>query len=100
VGDVYINGRLAQPHRVMHMMTTEVVRDRDYHLALDREMPLPPGRRHIRGQEHHTHLVVLPITPVKGQGPVFKPLKTAFILPNGKPQPFIHIMWEQDEIVQ
>jgi len=98
VGDIYINGKLTEPHRVMHMMTTEIVRDRDYHLALDSEMPLPADRWHIKGQPHHTHLVVLPITPVKGHGPVFKPLKTAFILPNGKPQPFIHVMYEQDEI--
>ncbi len=97
VGDVYINGKLAEPHRVMHMMTTEIVRDRNYHLALDSEMPLPSGRWHIKGQSHHTHLVVLPITPTK-QGPVFKPLKTAFMLPNGMPQPFIHVMFEQDEI--
>lgn len=98
VGGIYINGKLAESHRVMHMMTTEIVRDRDYRLALDGEMPLPAKRWHIKGQAHHTHLVVLPITPVKGRGPVFKPLKTAFILPNGKPQPFIHVMYEQDEI--
>lgn len=98
IGDVYINGKLAEPNRVIHMMTTEIVRDRDYRLALDSEMPLPPERWHIKGQSHHTHLVVLPITPVKGRGPVFKPLKTAFTLPNGKPQPFIHVMYEQDEI--
>lgn len=97
IGDVYINGKLAEPHRVIHMMTTEIVRDRDYRLASDSEMPLPPNRWHIKGQPHHTHLVVLPITPTK-QGPVFKPLKTAFRLPNGMPQPFIHVMYEQDEI--
>jgi len=99
VGDVYINGKLAQPHRVMHMMTTEVVRDVDYKLAVDEELPLSPERRHISSQEHHTHFVVMPIEPVKGVGPTFKPLKTAFMLPNGMPQPFIHVMFEQDRIV-
>lgn len=100
VGDVYINGKLAQPHRVMHMMTTEVVRDKDYHLALEKEMPLHPDEWHVKGQAHHTHLIVLPITPVKGKGPVFKPLKTAYELPNGKTQPFMHIMFEQDTVMR
>lgn len=99
VGDVYINGKLAQPHRVMHMMTTEIVRDKNYHLALQEEMPLPPSRWIVKGQSHHTHLIILPIQVGK-KGPVFKPLKTAFILPNGKPQPFIHVMYEQDTIVK
>jgi len=100
VGDVYINGKLAQPHRVMHMMTTEVVRDKDYKLALDEDLPLSPSQRHIKTQKTHTHLVVLPIMPVKGKGPTFKPLQTAFKLPNGMYQPFLHIMYEQDTIVQ
>lgn len=100
VGDVYINGKLAQPHRVMHMMTTEVVRDKDYKLALDEDLPLSPDQRHIKSQATHTHLVVLPITPVKGKGPTFKPLQTAFKLPNGMFQSFLHIMYEQDEIIQ
>lgn len=99
IGDVYINGELAQPKRVMHMMTTEVVRDRDYRLASSDELPLPASERIIKGQEHHTHLVVLPIKVGK-EGPEFSPLKTAFQLPNGKPQPFMHIMFEQDDVVQ
>jgi len=40
------------------------------------------------------------VTPEPGRGPVFKPLKTAFELPNGKPQPFIHVMYEQDTVVE
>jgi len=99
VGNVYINGELAQPERVMHMMTTEVVRDRDYHLALQEEMPLSKDEKIIKDQPQHTHLVVLPIKVGK-EGPEFNPLKTAFKLPNGKPQPFMHIMFEQDEFVQ
>lgn len=99
VGDVYINGELKEPHRVMHLMTTEVVRNRDYELVHEKDLPLAPSERHIKGQAHHTHLVVLPIVPKKGQGPVFKPLQHGFELPNGKIQPFMHIMFEQDEIV-
>jgi len=99
VGDVYINGNLAQPHRVMHMMTTEVVRDKNYKLALDEDLPLAPDQSIIRDQSHHTHFIVLPIVPVKGKGPVFSPLKTAFRLPNGMLQPYIHVMYEQDKVV-
>lgn len=98
VGDIYINGRLSDSGRVMHMMTTEVVRDKNYRLASSEELPLAPDDRIVKGQDHHTHLVVFPLRAVKGKGPVFEPLKTAFMLPNGKPQPFMHIMYEQDTI--
>lgn len=97
-GDVYIDGRLADHNAVMHMMTTEVVRDRNYHLALNDEMPLPPSRLIVAGQSTHTHLIVLPLRIVPGKGPVFEPLKTAFKLPNGMTQPFMHIMFEQDHV--
>lgn len=93
--DVYIDGNLADHMAVCHMMTTEMVRTRTYHLALNNQMPLPPKQWFIPGQATETHLIVLPaqVTP---KGPVFKPLKTAFKLPNGKTQPFMHIMYEQD----
>ncbi len=68
VGDVFIDGKLAQLHRVMHMITTDIVRDKNYHLALQEEMPLPPERWIVKGQSHHTHLIVLPIQVGK-QGP-------------------------------
>lgn len=97
-GDVYIDGKLADRDAVMHMMTTEIVRDRDYHLALNDQMPLAPDQWFIKGQATHTHLIVLPLRVVHGQGPVFRPLKTAFRLPNGHDQPFMHIMFEQDQM--
>lgn len=98
MGDVYIEGKLADENVAMHLMTTEVVRDRNYHLALNSEMPLSPDQRLIKGQATHTHLIVFPIKIVPNKGPVFQPLKTAFKLPNGKTQPFMHIMFEQDEV--
>ncbi len=98
IAELYINGELVEPNRVIHLMTTEVVRDKDYHLALQEELPLPPERWHVKGQSHHTHLVVLPFVGVPGKGPVFKPTPVEFELPNGKRQPFMHIMYEQDEI--
>lgn len=98
IGDVYMNGELIEPKRVMHMMTSEVVRDKQYRLATDEEMPLSPDNWLVGGQPHHTHLIVLPVTTAGGKGPEFKPLKTGFKLPNGMPQPFMHVMYEQDTI--
>jgi hypothetical protein len=95
---VYINGEKADT-KVAHLMTTEVVRQRDYSLAIDEEMRLAPSERHIPSQQHHSHLIVIPIKPTP-KGPVFEPVKTAFELPNGKKQPFIHMMFEEDTIVE
>lgn len=98
VVNLYINGEQVDT-KIAHLMTTEVIRKRDYSLALDEEMPLSPSERHIPSQDHHTHLIVLPIKPTP-QGPVFEPVKTAFELPNGKKQPFIHVMFEEDKILE
>lgn len=100
VGDVIVNGEVATTDgfRVMHFMTTQTLRDKRYRLVLDEELPLAPENT-IAGQVHHTHGVVLPIMPTE-EGPVFKPVPTALQLPNGKTQPFIHAMWEQEELVE
>ncbi|HZD52395.1 MAG TPA: hypothetical protein VE175_05070 [Woeseiaceae bacterium] len=97
VGMISVNGKPAGK-RMIHLMTTEPVRDRDYHLVFQDQLPLAPEERQFRDQDHHTHLVVLPIEP-RPNGPVFAPAPTAFKLPNGMMQPFMHIMFEQDEIV-
>ena len=97
LADLYIDGKLADSHKMTHCMTTNTVRDQNYRLVFEAEEPLPPERT-IAGQIHHTHCIVLPVTGTP-EGPVFEPLKTAFTLPNGETQPFIHIMFEQDEIV-
>ncbi|MFB6264839.1 MAG: hypothetical protein ABEL76_14635 [Bradymonadaceae bacterium] len=96
IGNVVVNGEVANKHQVMHCMTTETVRDKNYHLTLNSEMPLKKSNT-IAGQMHHTHCIVLPIkfTPT---GPVNSPVNTAFELPNGKKQPFIHIMYENDKL--
>lgn len=95
---LYVNDEKVDT-KVAHLMTTEVVRKRDYSLAVDEELPLAPSERHIPEQEHHTHLIVMPIKPTP-KGPVFEPVNTAFELPNGKKQPFIHVMFEEDRIVE
>lgn len=97
-GDVVINGEVSDTNKVIHLMTTQIVRDKNYHLAIDQELPLAKENT-IAGQTHHTHLVVLPIK-ITPEGPIFEPVNTAYVLPNGKKQPFIHAMWEQDTILK
>jgi hypothetical protein len=98
IAEVYVNGELKADHQVVHLMTSETVRDTDYDLALQEDMPLSPSQWHVKGQPHHTHLIVMPVKGTK-KGPVFSPAPTAFELPNGKTQPFMHIMFEQDTVV-
>lgn len=97
LGELYVNGEKVDDHRMIHLMTTEVVRNRDYELVHTGDLPLGPDERHIRNQEHHTHLMMPPVKGTK-EGPVFSPVPTEFELPNGKKQPFLHIMYEQDEV--
>ena len=99
VGELYINGEMVDNHRVMHLMTTEVVRDNNYKLAQEEDMPLPPERWLVKGQPHHTHIIMPPVKGTK-KGPVFDPVPTQYELPNGKNQPFIHVMFEQDTVVR
>lgn len=99
VGEVYVNGELEAPRQVMHLMTSETVRTTDYSLAQQEDMPLSPDEWHVADQPHHTHLIVLPVAPTD-KGPAFSPVPTAFELPNGETQPFMHIMFEQDTVVK
>ncbi len=96
IANVKINGEVADKKKVMHCMTTETVRDTDYKLAHNDDLPLDKEET-IAGQMHHTHCIVLPVT-FTPQGPKHEPVKTAFELPNGKKQPFIHIMYENDTL--
>jgi hypothetical protein len=109
-GDLYVNGE-KQGTWLTHLMTTEVVRKGDYSLAIDEELPLSADKRPIASQPHHTHVIMMPIEPYKpmpvlgalGMGPTaprFAPVKTAYQLPNGMTQPFIHMMYEQDSITE
>ena len=75
-----------------------LLRDKEYRLAIDEELPLALNNT-IAGQAHHTHIAVLPITVTPEGMMKYEPVHTAFILPNGMPQPFIHAMFEQDTIV-
>ncbi len=97
VGDVVVNGEVVNEDQWIHFMTTQTVRDDDYKLATLDQLPLPLDET-IAGQPHHTHIVVRPVMATP-DGPVFSPVKTNFTLPNGKTQPFIHAMFEQDRIL-
>jgi len=97
VGDVIVNGNVVNEDQWIHFMTTQTVRNQDYELAVQSELPLARENT-IAGQVHHTHVVVRPVK-VTDRGPVFEPVHTKFTLPNGKNQPFLHLMFEQDAIV-
>ncbi len=98
LGRVVVNGEVVNQEQWIHFMTTQTVRDKDYRLATQDELPLDP-RDTIAGQIHHAHIVVRPVANTPG-GPVFEPVHTAFTLSNGQKQPFLHIMFEQNTIVR
>jgi hypothetical protein len=97
VGALRVNGEVVEEGRVMHFMTTENVRKADsYALALDEELPLSEDEAYL-GRQHHTHLFLPPIKATP-EGPKPSPVPTAFELPNGETQPFVHFMWDEDTI--
>lgn len=102
IGRLWVNGEGPQI-RVTHAMTTEVVRDKEYKLVTGDDMPLEKNERIVASQNHHTHLVVVPVKPT-ALGPKYAPVETAFTVKEGKlkgkKQPSIHIMFEQDKIVE
>jgi plastocyanin len=83
---------------VTHFMTTQTLRDADYDIVFDRDLPLDPSNTPT-GKIHHTHGVLFPIKAQPG-GPVHEPVNTSFTLPNGQTQPFVHAMWETEELTE
>lgn len=98
VGDLLVNGEVADTNREVHFMTTEVVRNEEYELAIGENLPLGEEEA-FAGQSHHTHGILPPIKATP-DGPKFDPVSTAFELPNGETQPFIHIMFDEDTVRQ
>lgn len=95
VGRLEVNGgEEVWENRVIHFMTTQMVRDNDYALALDEEMPLADP---YLGGAHHTHGIFPPIEMTK-EGPQFSPLNIPFPEEKENGQPFIHIMYDLDEV--
>lgn len=93
IGKIKVND--AQPvTRVTVLFITEDIRNENGELALDEEMPL-----NSRGVQ--AHLLVPPIEPVPGMGPMKQPVPTAFDLPPEAPfdkQPFICVYFPEAKI--
>jgi hypothetical protein len=102
VGDLLIDGEVTDDrnrNRIIHLMTTQGVRTEDYTLAIDEELPLGADGNPdpYLGSNQVTH-VFLPPIKMTGDGPRRVPLQPAFTLPNGKPQPFIHFMFDENTV--
>lgn len=94
VGTLDINdGERTLENRVIHWMTTQMARTHDYALAVDENMP--PDEPFL-GRPHHTHGFFFPIEMTE-DGLQFDPLDIPFPT-DGAGQPFIHIMFDQDEV--
>ncbi len=85
-GEIDMNGKALDKPRLIHGMLTEYVREQGYALGWDRDVT--PTRTQF-------HLMVPPVKPDPKNG-VFRkaPVKTGFVLPNGKSLPFWHVMFE------
>lgn len=95
VGTLTINdGEIKKEKRQVHFMTTQMVRDREYKLAIDEEMPLDEP---FLGRSHHTH-GILPAVKVTEKGLRYDPLDIPFPSNKQEGQEFIHIMFDQDEV--
>ncbi|GMR01995.1 MAG: hypothetical protein BMS9Abin20_0320 [Acidimicrobiia bacterium] len=88
-GDLYVNGQLQKQKRFVHFMLSERVRSSDdagYELAFNADVD-PEGSL-------QAHLILPPVA-LNEDGPVpDSPVPTAFTLPNGNDQPFLHIMYD------
>lgn len=103
VGDLLIDGEVTDDRnedRIIHLMTTQSVRtEDDYTLAIDEELPLGTGGNPepYLGSNEVTH-VFLPPIKATADGPRRVALKPAYTLPNGKPQPFLHFMYDENTV--
>ena len=78
-GNIYKNGKLLDSGRMIHGMLTEDVRLDNDSLAFDRQV------------DPHKLIFHLIVPPMDAKGP--SPVKTGFMLPNGQPLPFWHVMF-------
>ena len=90
MGQVEKNGKVLDKPRLIHGMLTEYVRTAGYRLAMDSQVS--PGQLQF-------HLMVPPMKPVMSEGRFeHSPVKTGMTLPNGKPLPFWHVMFESVQV--
>lgn len=102
IGDLLINGEVTSERnkdRTIHLMTTQNVRTSEYNLAFDEDLPLGAHGNPdpYLDSQTHTHVMLPPIKETP-DGPRRVPLKTGFELPNGMMQPFIHFMFDEDQV--
>jgi len=88
IGRLEVNGVEVANNRVVHMMTTCAVRDANYKLVFDKQVDCSRLQTHL----------LLPNMVVTPKGPMMSPVPTAFILPNGVEQPFMHIMFGHNSV--
>jgi hypothetical protein len=96
--DVIVEGDVVDENKVIHAMTVQNMRKANGEIATQEEMPLAPEET-FGGQAHHTQLIVPPVTATP-DGPVHEAVNTAYTLPNGHTQPFIHLTFEEDTVVK
>lgn len=86
MGEVLKNGKVLQAPRLVHVMLTEYVRGKGYSLDFDKD---------VTPTKIQLHLMLPPVMPEPAKGS-FRPdpVKTGFMLPNGKMLPFWHVMFE------
>lgn len=90
IADLKIDGEVTGEQnrdRSLHMMTTQNVRDAEYQLAVDEELPLDEP---YEGRPTHTHLFLPPIKETD-DGPANIPLTDVG-------QPFIHFMFDEETV--
>jgi len=80
IGDIYVDGTLADSKRVVHIMVSERTRDDEFKVGFGVAKP----------DELEIHLAM---PPLKGSptGPLPSPVPTGVMMPNGQEQPFIHV---------
>ena len=88
IGRLEVNGVEVGGKRLVHGMTTCSVRDADYRLVFDDGVDCSSLQTHL----------ILPPTEITDQGPVHSPVPSGFYLPNGMEQPFLHIMFGDNEV--
>lgn len=95
IGTIDLNdGEQTWENQVIHFMTTQMARDHNYALAVDENMPLAEP---FLGANHHTHGFIFPVQMTR-EGPQFRPLNVPFPPDRDQGQPFIHIMYDLDEV--
>ncbi len=99
LADISIDGstKSENKNRLVQIMTSETLRDSDYRLAIEEEMPLIPEQRFDESQPHQTHIMVHPIRRNQDKKLVHEPMSLPYSV-DGEPQSFIAVSFDSAEI--